>query len=158
MLGDGKLGLLISQVLALTGCDLTVIGKYPDKLALLKNRGIRTQLVDDPIQPGADVVVEATGNAQGFAIARSLVRPRGRLVLKSTYHGDVNLNLSQLVVDEVSLVGSRCGPFAPALRLLTQGLVDVESMIEASYPIDQGLVAFERASTGGTLKVLLSTD
>ena len=115
-----------------------------------------TQLADESIEPGADIVVEATGSASGFAAARSLVRPRGTLVLKSTFHGDVELNLSMVVVDEVRVVGSRCGPFEPALRLLAQRLVDVEPFIHATYPLDEGLVAFEKAVAPGVLKVLLS--
>ena len=156
VLGDGKLGLLVAQVLQLTGCDLLVAGRHPDKLAILTRRGIRTQLTDEPISPGADIVVEATGNPDGFAMARQLVRPRGTLVLKSTYHGDISLNLSMVVVDEITLVGSRCGPFAPALRLLEQRLVDVEPLIHATFPLNEGLVAFKRAAAPGMLKVLLS--
>jgi threonine dehydrogenase-like Zn-dependent dehydrogenase len=156
VLGDGKLGLLIAQVLQLTGCDLLAVGRHSTKLAILEQRGIRTQLAGEEIEPGADVVVEATGSAEGFATARSLVRPRGMLVLKSTFHGDVTLNLSMLVVDEITLLGSRCGPFPAALRLLEQRLVEVEPMIHATYPLDQGLAAFEQAAAPGVLKVLLS--
>jgi alcohol dehydrogenase len=154
--GDGKLGLLIAQVLQLTGCDLLAVGRHPEKLTILERRGIRTQLSGEDIGPGADVVVEATGSAQGFATARSLVRPRGALVLKSTFHGDVSINLSMVVVDEITLVGSRCGPFAPALRLLEQRLVDVESLVHETFPLDEGLAAFERAAAPGVLKVLLT--
>ncbi len=157
ILGDGKLGLLIAQVLQLTGCDLLAVGRHPDKLAILERRGIPTQLAGQDIKPGADIVVEATGSAAGFATARALIRPRGSLVLKSTFHGDVTLNLSMVVVDEVTLVGSRCGPFPPALRLLEQRLVDVEPLIQATFPLDDGLAAFEQAAAPGVLKVLLST-
>jgi alcohol dehydrogenase len=157
VLGDGKLGLLIAQVLQLTGCDLLAVGRHPEKLAILERRGIRTQAADAEIAPGADVVVEATGSPAGFAAARSLVRPRGILVLKSTFHADVTLDLSMVVVDEVSIVGSRCGPFAPALRLLEQRLVDVEPLIHDSFSLDDGLAAFERAAAPGVLKVLLRT-
>ncbi|MBN1994662.1 MAG: alcohol dehydrogenase catalytic domain-containing protein [Anaerolineae bacterium] len=157
VLGDGKLGLLIAQVLQLTGCDLLVVGRYPNKLTILEKRGIRTQTTDDKLEPGADIVVEATGNAAGFAAARQLVRPRGKLILKSTYHGDLSLNMSMVVVDEIELLGSRCGPFAPALRLLEQKLVDVESLIHDTFPLDEAVAAFERAAAPGVLKVLLST-
>ena len=156
VLGDGKLGLLIAQVLQLTGCDLLVVGRHAKKLAVLERRGIRTQVTDAAIAPGADIVVEATGNAEGFATARRLVRPRGTLVLKSTFHGDVNLDLSMLVVDEVTALGSRCGPFPAALRLLEQRLIDVGSLVDSVYPLDDGLAAFERAQKPGVLKVLLS--
>jgi threonine dehydrogenase-like Zn-dependent dehydrogenase len=155
VLGDGKLGLLIAQVLQLTGCDLLVVGRNPNKLAILEKRGIRTQTTADKFEPGADIVVETTGNAGGFATARNIVRPRGKLVVKSTYHGDLSLNMS-MVVDEVELLGSRCGPFAPALRLLEQKLVDVEPLIHDTYALDDGLAAFERAASPGVLKVLLS--
>lgn len=156
VLGDGKLGLLIAQVLQLTGCEVLSVGRHPDKLAILARRGIRTQIAQEKIVPGADVVVEATGSPEGFATARALVRPRGTLVLKSTFHADVTLDLSMVVVDEVNLVGSRCGPFLPALRLLEQRLIDVEPLIHDTFSLDDGLVAFERAASAGVLKVLLA--
>jgi threonine dehydrogenase-like Zn-dependent dehydrogenase len=155
VLGDGKLGLLTAQVLALTGCDLTVVGRHKHKLAILGARGIRTQLEEEGLDGSADVVVECTGHAGGFAAARKLLRPRGTLVLKSTYHGRVQVDLSTVVTDEIRLVGSRCGPFAPALRLLARGLVDVASLIEAEYPLSEGLAAFEHAGRRGALKVLV---
>jgi len=157
VLGDGKLGLLIAQVLQLTGCDLLAIGRHQSKLAILERRGIRTQISDDKTEAGADMVVEATGSAGGFATARALVRPRGTVVMKSTFHGDVSLDLSRVVVDEVVVVGSRCGPFLPALRLLEQRLVDVEPLIHSTFPLSDGLAAFEQAAAPGVLKVLLST-
>jgi threonine dehydrogenase-like Zn-dependent dehydrogenase len=157
VMGDGKLGLLIAQVLQLTGCNLLAVGRHEAKLAILRKRGIPTQLVDEPIEPGADVVVEVTGSRAGFAAARTLVRPRGTLILKTTFHGDVSLNLSSVVVDEITLVGSRCGPFPVALRLLEQRLVEVEPLIHATFPLDEGPVAFEKAVAPGVLKVLLST-
>jgi alcohol dehydrogenase len=156
VLGDGKLGLLIAQVLQLTGCDLLAIGRHPDKLAILKDRGISVRLEQDEVAPGADVVVEVTGSPSGFAAARSLVRPRGTLVLKSTFRADVTLDLSKLVVDEVTIVGSRCGPFPAALRLLEEELVDVEPLIHETYPLQDGLLAFARAAAPGVLKVLLT--
>jgi len=157
VLGDGKLGQLIAQVLALTGCDLTLVGRHQKKLDLLNARGIQTCLDDALDAPGilADVVVEATGTPGGFAMARKLVRPRGALVLKSTYHGLLQADLSQVVVDEVQLIGSRCGPFAPALRLLVRGAVDVQALIQARYSLDQGLLALEDAALKGALKVLI---
>jgi threonine dehydrogenase-like Zn-dependent dehydrogenase len=156
VLGDGKLGLLVAQVLGLTSCDLLVVGRHAEKLDILRRRGIPTALTDEArdVQE-ADVVVDCTGHPDGFLAARAMVRPRGTLVLKSTFHGVNQVNLTALVVDEVRLIGSRCGPFAPALRLLARDLIDVESLIDAVYPLDEGLAAFERASTKGTLKVLL---
>jgi alcohol dehydrogenase len=157
VLGDGKLGLLVAQVLQLTGCNLLVVGRHNEKLAILERRGIRVRMAEEEIRPEADVVVEATGSPTGFATARTLVRPRGTLVLKSTFHADVCLDLSAQVVDEVTIVGSRCGPFPPALRLLEQGLVDVEPLIHQVFPLDEGLAAFERAAAPGVLKVLLKS-
>jgi threonine dehydrogenase-like Zn-dependent dehydrogenase len=155
VLGDGKLGLLVAQTLALTGCELTVVGRHPDKLARLEARGIATQVGDRGLEGDADVVVECTGQPGGFLAARKMARPRGTVVLKSTYHGEIQTDLSRIVVDELTLVGSRCGPFPPALRLLDQQLVDVTSMIEAEYPLADALIAFEHASRRGTLKVLI---
>ena len=156
VLGDGKLGLLVAQVLHLTGCNLLAVGRYPNKLAILERRGIRTQLAAEKIRSGADVVIEVTGSPAGFAPAQSLVRPKGTLVLKSTFHDDVMLDLSQLVVNEITVIGSRCGPFDVALRLLEQRLVDVEPLIHATYPLDDGLAAFKQAQMPGVLKVLLT--
>jgi alcohol dehydrogenase len=158
VIGDGKLGQLLAQVLALSGCNLTVVGHHEDKLGLLSARGIDTYLAG-PSSPGpagpADVVVEATGTPSGFAAARSMVRPRGKLVLKSTYHDLTRVDLSRVVVDEVQLIGSRCGPFAPALRLLAQGLVSVEPLIQARYPLAEGVTALKEAGVRGTLKILI---
>jgi alcohol dehydrogenase len=155
VLGDGKLGLLVAQVLGLTGCDLVVGGRHEEKLTILQRQGIDARLADGLPMGKADVVVDCTGHASGFAAARGLVKPRGTLVLKSTFHGDVEVNLSMLVVDEITLVGSRCGPFTPALRLLERGLVDVKPLISATYLLDDGVAAFEQAREKGTLKVLL---
>ena len=155
VLGDGKLGLLVAQVLSLVGNDLTVIGRHPEKLAILAARGIPTRLEDAGPPGSVDLVVECTGQSGGFQVAQRLVRPRGTLVLKSTYHGLVQADLSQLVVDEIHVVGSRCGPFPTALRLLAQNLVDVTSLIAAIYRLDEAVAAFEHARQPGTLKVLV---
>jgi alcohol dehydrogenase len=156
VIGDGKLGLLVAQVLRLTGCALTVVGHHEDKLSILARQGVEVCREKD-LAPdvSADVVVECSGQPGGFALARRNVRPRGRLALKSTFVGLNEISLTELVVDEVTLSGSRCGPFAPALRLLAQGLVDVQPLIEATYPLDEGLKAFEHARTRGSLKVLV---
>jgi alcohol dehydrogenase len=155
VLGDGKLGLLVAQVLRLCGCDLLVVGRHRDKLAILEHQGIATRLANAEDKLTADVVIDCTGQAEGFAAARAMVRPRGTLVLKSTFHGQNEVNLTSIVVDEVTLVGSRCGPFAPALRLLAMGLVDVRSLIAATYPLEQGLAAFDHARSRGVVKVLV---
>jgi len=155
VLGDGKLGLLCAEVLQLTGCDLLVIGHHEESLGILAKRGIQTTRRADIPLSAYDVVVEATGTPEGFATARQLVRPRGTIVLKSTYHGVVDANLTLVVVDEVTLVGSRCGPFEPALRLLAQNLVEVTPLIQGRFRLSEGLAAFERAGQRGTLKILI---
>ncbi len=156
VLGDGKLGLLVAAVLRLTAADLTLVGRHPDKLAIAAAWGIRTRLEGDG-WPGAqvDLVVECTGSPSGFAAARRILRPRGTLVLKSTYHGTLPVDMSALVVDEITLIGSRCGPFAPALRLLESGMVDPRPLIAARFPLADGPAALAQAATPGTLKVLL---
>lgn len=160
VLGDGKLGLLCAQVLALTGCNLTVIGRHTEKLDILARMGIGTLRVERNIMveglPLADIVVEATGQPDGYATARTLVRPRGTLVLKSTYHGALEADLTMAVVNEITLVGSRCGPIAAALRLLARGAVNVTPLIEARYPFDAMLTAFTHAGQRGALKVLVN--
>ena len=158
VVGDGKLGLLCAQVLALTGCDLTVVGHHPEKLEIVARQGIPTALDDTAVEAGADVVVEATGHPGGYAAARRLVRPRGTVVLKSTYRASLDANLTMAVVDEITLVGSRCGPFAPALRLLERGLVEVAPLIQARYTFSEVLTAFEHAAQPGTLKVLVARE
>jgi threonine dehydrogenase-like Zn-dependent dehydrogenase len=153
--GDGKLGQLIARTLALTGCDLLVVGRHPEKLALLIADGIPTGTADDVEDGRFDLAVECTGNADGFSLARRALRPRGTLVLKSTYAGELAVDSSSLVVDEITLVGSRCGPFAPALRLLTEKKIDPRSLIHARYPLASGIDAFAHAQRPGVLKVLL---
>jgi threonine dehydrogenase-like Zn-dependent dehydrogenase len=155
VVGDGKLGQMVAQTLALTGCDLLVVGRHQEKLAHLGARGIKTGLAVDVTNRGFDLAIECTGNPEGFAIARRALRPRGTLVLKSTYNGNLNLDASSLVVDEITLIGSRCGPFSPALELLATGKVDVEPLIHARYPLTQGVAAFAKAQSRGVLKVLL---
>jgi threonine dehydrogenase-like Zn-dependent dehydrogenase len=157
VVGDGKLGQLIAQALATTGCRLTVVGRHERKLGLLEGRGIGTALVDQIENATFDLAVECTGNADGFRVARRALRPRGTLVMKSTYADRLTLDASSLVVDEITLVGSRCGPFAPALRLLAEGLVDVEPLIDARYPLVRALEAFDHAARSGVLKVILET-
>ncbi|NTW03840.1 MAG: alcohol dehydrogenase catalytic domain-containing protein, partial [Oscillochloris sp.] len=118
VVGDGKLGAMIVQVLRLIGCDLTLVGRHPERWALYDGQAIRCLHSDNPPTEQFDLVVDCTGNPAGLETARRLVRPRGRLVLKSTFKADSQLNLTMLVIDEVQLIGSRCGPFAPALKLL----------------------------------------
>jgi len=156
VVGDGKLGLLCAQVVATTGCQLTVIGKHAHKLELLARRGLRTATLENLPTRRADVVVECTGSPTGFELARSLLRPRGTLVLKSTYSGKLTLDMSRVVVEEMNLIGSRCGPFPAALQALADRTVDVCSLIHARYPLAEGLAAFSHAQKPGVLKVILN--
>ncbi len=155
VLGDGKLGQLIARVLGRRVNALTVVGRHERKLALLRDAGIATTTDPTGLDRSVDLVVECTGNAEGFALARRLVRPRGTIVLKSTYAGALRADFSALVVDEITLVGSRCGPFAPALELLARSAVDPRPLIEAVYPLSDALAAFDHAQRHGTLKVLV---
>jgi threonine dehydrogenase-like Zn-dependent dehydrogenase len=156
VLGDGRLGNLCAQVLASCTDNLVVIGKHPEKLARLDALGIETRLLDDrPRERTADVVVECTGSASGLPTALELVRPRGTVVLKTTIAGTQTLSLAPVVVDEVTIVGSRCGPFDRALDALANGLVDVRPLISDRFELSDGLRALERAAEPGVLKVLL---
>lgn len=145
----------MAQTLALTGCDLLVIGRHPEKLANLKARNIATGFAKAVAERTFDVAVECTGNPDGFAIARRALRPRGILVLKSTYASNLSLDISSIVVDEITLIGSRCGPFSKALQLLAENKIEVNHLIQAKYPLVEGLAAFQHAQKRGVLKVLL---
>jgi threonine dehydrogenase-like Zn-dependent dehydrogenase len=149
------LGQLIAQTLTLTSCDLCVSARHPRQKTLLLSRGIRLIAEDEIAARHYDIVIEATGSPAGFDLARCGVRPRGTLVLKSTYRDSVNVNLSSLVVDEISLLGSRCGPFDSALRLLEQKAVDPSPLIDAEYSLARAVEAFELAKRPGILKVLI---
>ncbi len=155
VVGAGRLGQLIVRVLVLTGAHVDVVVRRERPRRLLADLGVGF-LHPDEVPTGIyDVVVEATGNPQGFALARKALRPRGIFVLKSTYAGHLQADFSRVVVDEQTLVGSRCGPFDAALRLWERRLVDPRDLIEAVYPLEQGLEAFDQAAQPGTLKVLL---
>jgi threonine dehydrogenase-like Zn-dependent dehydrogenase len=155
VIGAGRLGLLTALSLSLTGCDLSVVARRPRSQAILRERGIPYLAAGDIPPHRADVVVEVTGSPDGFDLARRAVRPAGTIVLKSTFKGDVQLNLSSLVVDEVTLVGSRCGSHPAALHLLQEKAVDSCPLVDAIYPLSAGLTAFEHASRPGALKILL---
>jgi alcohol dehydrogenase len=160
VLGDGKLGLLCAQVLRQTGGDLVLVGRHPAKLGLAAGWGIATVAAPagaalDPALAGADLVVDCTGRPEGLTQALTLIRARGTVVLKSTFHGPASWTPADLVVNEVTLVGSRCGPFAPALRLLASGQITVAPLLTATYPLDQAEAAFAHAAQPGVLKVQL---
>jgi len=155
IVGAGRLGQLVAQTLALTGCDLHVVVRHANQQGILTERGIPALTEDQISERSYDLVVEATGAPGGFALARKAVRPRGTVVLKSTYAGDLTADFSSIVVDEITLIGSRCGPFEPALRLLETGQVDPTPLITAHYPLADGPAAFEHAAQAGVFKVLL---
>jgi len=156
VLGDGKLGLLIAQALHAHGAGVHLFGRHPEKLAIAEAAGIRTERVRRRL-PAADYdwAVEATGSAEGLRQAVSMVRPRGTLIMKSTVHGTVGIDTAPVVVNEITLVGSRCGRFEPALRLLRGGKIRVAEMISERFPLDRAPRAFELAARKGILKVLL---
>lgn len=155
LVGAGRLGQLVARVLALTGAHLDVVARHPEQRALLAAAGIACIAAEDVEPRRYDLVVEATGSPSGFELAHSAVRPRGTFVLKSTYRGEVSLALARFVVDEITIVGSRCGPFAPALRMLQRGDVDVNGLVGARFPLDTALEAVAAASAPGTMKVLI---
>jgi len=155
VLGDGKLGLLCAQVLAVTGARVTLVGKHPDKLKIAKCAGVRTVLLDDWQLRSFDIVVESTGSVSGLDTAIAAVRPRGTLVLKSTVAEEHKLSLAPLVINEVTVVGSRCGPFPPALQALAEKRIALTPMIEKIYPLAEGMEAVAHASRRGTRKILL---
>ena len=156
VLGDGRLGNLCAQVLAALSDHVTVVGKHPEKLALLSSRSIDVALLAD-ITPArdADIVIECTGSESGLPTALQLVRPRGTIVLKTTVAGTQTLAWAPFVIDEVTLVGSRCGPFDRALAALETGRIDVRPLISDRFELGRGVAALDRAQMKGVMKVLL---
>jgi threonine dehydrogenase-like Zn-dependent dehydrogenase len=157
VIGDGKLGLLCAQVIATTGARVTLIGKHASKLQIAERRDIETLLVDKAKVRAREfnIVVEASGSPSGFDLALDLLRPRGVLILKSTFQGATEMNAARIVVDEISVTGSRCGRFAPALDLLKYEKIDVESLISEEFSLAEGVRAMARAEESGVMKVLL---
>lgn len=158
VLGAGRLGQLIAWTLRLTGCELFAVARHNNQRQRLAERHISWMAEQDVPTAFFDIAVEATGSPDGLFLARKAVRPQGTIVLKSTYRGEVAVNLSALVVDEITLVGSRCGPFQPALQLLENGQLDPRPLIDARYPLQDALAAFNRAARPGALKVLISNE
>lgn len=158
VLGDGKLGLLVALGLAQAGARVLAVGKHEAKLAILRARGVETVLLGEWKREPAGVVIEATGSPEGFALAASVTRPRGTLVLKSTV-GDISaVHLAPLVIHEITVVGSRCGSFPPAIAALAARRVDVEPLISARLPLRDAERALEIAAQPGILKVLLHPE
>jgi threonine dehydrogenase-like Zn-dependent dehydrogenase len=159
VLGDGRLGNLCAQVLAHLSKDVTVVGKHDEKLALLKGLGIRTALLGAfPARRDVDIVVECTGSPTGLQTALTIVSPRGTIVLKTTVAGEQTLALAPVVIDEVTILGSRCGPFDRALTALDAGEISVLPLMSGRFDLAQGVDALERAAKPGVLKVLLDVS
>lgn len=157
VLGDGKLGLLIAQVLHASGADPVLFGKHSGKLALASVRGIRTERFAEPVPAGAfTLTVDATGSPAGLRAAIAMTEPLGRVVLKSTMHGAAEWDAVPVIVNEITLTGSRCGRFEPAIELLASRRVSVAEMVSERFPLDQAAAAFERAAAQGVMKVLLT--
>ncbi len=156
ILGDGKLGLLISLALKLTGAKLTLVGKHVEKLNITRDQGVNTVLLAEFLKiKDYDFVVEVTGTIGGFEMVQELVKPRGTIILKSTVAGDKEINLSRLVIDEVSVIGSRCGPFKPVIVAFEKGFLDVKPLISKVFKFDDALEAFAYSKKRGVLKVLI---
>jgi threonine dehydrogenase-like Zn-dependent dehydrogenase len=155
VLGDGKLGTLTAMVLSNNHTPPVLVGKHATKLARAQRLGIRTTLAHELAPKSFDVVIEATGSPSGMELATSLVRPRGTIVLKSTYHGALTLQAAPWVIDELTIVGSRCGPFPPALTELAAGRLQPEGLVDAVFPLHEAERALAHAAEPGVLKVLL---
>src|SRR5579862_1122702 len=155
VLGDGKLGLLIGQVLKAHGAEVHQYGRHKDKLRIATKAGVDARIARKLPQAEYGWVVDATGSSEGLQQAVQMTKPRGTVVMKSTVHGTVGINSASVIVNEITLAGSRCGRFEPALRLLQRKLVDVESLISEILPLKDAPLAFRRAATPGVLKVLL---
>ena len=158
VVGDGKLGLCISTIFNAMNIDFTHIGKHADKLELSKKMGAKTKLlseIDNNDIKSYDVVVEATGSTGGFETSANLTKPRGILVLKSTITAKEGLNLSGIVVDEITIIGSRCGQFKPVLRLMEKGRIDTKPLISGIYSVDDFEEAFKKNSDKNSIKILV---
>ncbi len=156
IMGDGKLGLLVSLALHISHSNLILAGRHENKLRIAKDKGVETLLFNKlPVKRDYDIVVESTGSADGFETALKLIKPRGVIILKSTVAAGKEINLAPVVVDEITVIGSRCGPFEPALDLLSKKLIDVKPLITEIYSFDKAKEAFERATAKDALKVII---
>lgn len=156
VLGDGKLGLLIAQVLRARGARVHLYGRHRDKMRLVERDGLTVETAGKSLPERAwPMVVEATGSADGLRSAVALCEPRGTVIMKSTVHGLVKIDTAPAIVNEVTLIGSRCGRFEPAIRLLASGRVWVDGLISDQFPLARAPEAFRRAGAKGVLKVLL---
>lgn len=158
VLGDGRLGFLAAQVMAATECSLLVIGRHEEKLSVLKARGIPCRTSPEGLHKQFDLVVDCTGSGDGLSTALDLVRPQGTVILKTTVAQRNGADLNRVVIDEITLLGSRCGPFQPALLSLEENRIDVRPLVSKVFSMDEGLKAIEYASRKGVLKVLISME
>jgi alcohol dehydrogenase len=158
VVGDGKLGLLIAQVLHAHGLNVIQYGHHPEKLRISSGQGIETSTSRDRPRKEFAYVVDATGSPDGLREAVAMCRPRGTVILKSTEHGEVPVDTAPVIVDELTLIGSRCGRFAPAIALLARGRVYVDPLIAAEFPLSEAPAAFQKAAEKGTLKILLKPE
>lgn len=159
ILGDGRLGLLIAAVFVAHGSEVTLMGAHRNKLLIAESWGAHVELEGSGCAASrSDIVVDATGTPAGLQRAMALVSPGGKIILKTTVAAPYHIALSPLVVDEITVIGSRCGPFGTALDLLAARRVDVRPMVTAEYPLEEGVEAFRRAGEGDALKVLLSNE
>jgi len=155
VLGDGKLGLLVGQVLSSTGCNLAVVGKHERSLSILKKMGIKIEHVLAFDGKNFDIVVDCTGSPDGIEKALQIVKPQGKIIMKTTVAKQKMINLNHVVVNEISIIGSRCGPFPLAINALEKKNVDVKPLISRIFPFKECLKAFKFASAKGVLKVIL---
>ena len=158
VLGDGKLGLITALALNASNVDVTLVGKHQNKLDIAKEQNVKTMLLENLKQEdnkSFDVVVEATGRVSGFETSLNLVKPRGVLVLKSTIATGKELNLAPIVIDEITVLGSRCGQFAPALRLMEKNVIDFSKLVSAKLSFDDAILGFEKNKEKNTIKILL---
>jgi alcohol dehydrogenase len=159
VLGDGKLGLLVSQTLQVSGYRVLQFGRHRNKLKIAEKAGVTTEVRKKALPRSAfDWVVEATGSPEGLREAVGMTRPRGTVFMKSTVHGMVRVDTAPIIVNEITLVGSRCGRFEPALRLLESGQVNVADMIAEDVPLRRAPHAFALAARPGVMKVLLRPE
>ncbi len=160
IIGDGRLGLLVAQAIGSKASkqNLTVVGKHQDKLSFLKKLGFRVALLEDlPITQQWDIVIDCSGKASGFETAIGMLRPRGHLILKSTFVPDKTIDLSPVVINELQIIGSRCGPFKDAIEALLAGQVITSGLITGRYDLEDGLKAFAAASSPEHIKVIIKT-
>ncbi len=158
VLGDGKLGLLIAQVMQIHGASVTLFGRHEEKLQIARAAGVEVSTSNERPRARFPFVIDATGSASGLKEAIAMVRPRGTVVMKSTIHGEVSIDTAPVIVNEVTLVGSRCGRFEPAIAILRSGKANVNDMISATFPLCEAATAFAEAAKPGILKVLLRND